>query len=270
MRDTDLVFAGDLGELVQYFLNLGREYVDTFDLHHVICAALDDIDAGPAASAGALLGNDPGEVVSPVTDQGSALLDQGRDDDLAPLSVRKRLEGNGINDLQIEIIIPVVHVLALAAVDADAGAVDFGQAIDIIELDSQDTADTFAHGLAPALASDDALFEHDLVPDTALFNLLCQKKGIGGCGAEDGGLHVLHHLDLLVGISGAHRDGHGAQLLTAVLEADAGSPQTIAGRDLDAVFVGDARHFVAALEHLAPVIDVLGGVRNNDGKACCA
>ena len=88
MRNTDLVFAGDFGEVTEHFFDLGREYIDALDLHHVIGTALDDIDAGPAAAAGALLRNDPGQVMGPVTDQGRALFDQSGDDDLAPLAVR--------------------------------------------------------------------------------------------------------------------------------------------------------------------------------------
>ena len=46
--------------------------------------------------------------------------------------------------------------------------------------------------------------------------------------------------------------------------------QTVAGRDLDSVKVGDARHFVAAFEHYRPVVNVLCGVRNYDGQTRCA
>ena len=97
-----------------------------------------------------------------VPDQRRALLHQRGDHDLAHLSVRHGLQGFGIDDLDIEIIIPVVHARIVFAVDADARAVDLRQAVDIVQLDAQTLADALAHLLAPALGADDALLQRIL------------------------------------------------------------------------------------------------------------
>ena len=53
---------------------------------------------------------------------------------------------------------------------------------------------------------------------------------------------------------------------TAVLKTDSGSPETIAGCDLDAVAFADSRCLVAAAEHFSPVIDVFRRIGNDDRK----
>ena len=160
-----------------------------------------------------------------------------------------------------------MHGAVSLAVDADTGAVDFGQAVDVVQFDAQFVGDATAHLLAPALGADDALAQLDLVADAALLDLFRQKQGVGAGRAQHGGAQVLHHLQLLVGIAGTHGDGHGAQALAAQLEADTRGPQAVAGGDMDAVFGGQARIFVAARELDGPVIDVLLGVGNDHRRA---
>ena len=269
MRDADLVLAGEFGEGSQDLFDLLGEYIDALDLHHVVASACDHIDAGELASARALARNDPGKVVSAETDERRALLDKRRDDDLAPLAVGDVLTRCRIDDLQINIVVPVVHSGVILAVDADAGSVDFSQSVNIIQLNAQLCGNALAHLLAPALGSDNALFEVDLVRDAALLDLFRQKKSVGRRRAQNCGLKVHHHLQLLVGVAGSHGDRHRAEFLTAVLEADTCSPQAVSGRDMNAVLFGDSGKLIAALEHLAPVVDVLGGIGNDDGHSCC-
>ena len=151
--------------------------------------------------------------------------------------------------------------------DADARAVDLGQTVDVEDLDAKLVGDALAHLLAPALGADDALAQVKLVPQAALLDLLGKQQRIAGRARDDGGAQVLHHPQLLFGVAGAHRDGHGAQALAAKLEADAGSPQAVARGDLDAVGVRDARRLVAACEHGGPIVDVLLRVGDDDRGA---
>ena len=203
----------------------------------------------------------------PIPDEGRALLDERRDDDLAGLTVRDGFQRDRVDDLDVEEVVPVVHAGVVLAVDADAGTVDLGEAVDVVEFDAEFFRDALSHGFAPALGTDDTFLQVDLVLDAALFDLLGEEQGIGGRGAEDGGLHVDHHLELFVGVAGAHGDGHGAEFLRTGLETDAGGPETVAGRDVDAVFARDAGGLVAAGEHGGPVIDVFAGVGDDDRKA---
>ena len=159
-----------------------------------------------------------------------------------------------------------MHALIVIATNADAGAVHFGQAVDVVNLNAQFILDALAHLLAPTLGTDDALLQGDLVVDAAGLDFLGQKQGIRrGC-SQDGGLHVAHELQLLFGVARTHGDGHRTNAFGARLEADARGPQTVAWGDLDTVLVGDARHFVAAREQGCPVVNVLLGVGDDDGR----
>ncbi len=108
----------------------------------------------------------------------------------------------------------------------------------------------------------------NLVLDTTLFNLLCQKQCVGGGGANNGALHVLHHLKLFVGVAWAHGYSHCAKLFRSGLEADSCGPKAISRSNLDAVLVGDAGKLIAAGEHGCPVLHVLFCIRNDDRKSC--
>ena len=136
VRDADLVFAGKLGEEAEDFLDLLREDVDALDLHHVVAAPGDDVDAREPAAAGAGAGDDPREVVGAEADEGRPLLDEGGDDDFAGFAVGDVLAGRGVDDLEVEVVVPVVHARVEAAVDADAGAVDLGEAVDVVDFDN--------------------------------------------------------------------------------------------------------------------------------------
>ena len=111
------------------------------------------------------------------------------------------------------------------------------------------------------------LRRHSLSRMPRWFNLLGQQQGVGTGGAQNRGLQVHHHLQLLFRVARPHGNGHGAQPFGAQLEADAGGPQAVARRYLDAVGAGDARRFVAARELDGPVGHVLLRVRNDDRRA---
>ena len=98
----------------------------------------------------------------------------------------------------------------------------------------------------------------------AIVDFFREKKRIGrGC-TDDSRFKILHHLKLFLGISGAHRDGHRTEFFRAVLEADSGGPEAVAGGDLDAVSLCNPCGFITALEHFTPVVDILCGIGNDD------
>ena len=63
-----------------------------------------------------------------------------------------------------------------------------------------------------------------------------------------------------VHVSRPQGHGHGPQLLRPGLEAHARGPNPVAHRDLHPVQGGDAGHFVAAGEEMAPVVHVFLGI----------
>ena len=133
-----------------------------------------------------------------------------------------------------------MHTILTQAVDTDAGAVDLRKAVDIVQFDPESLADILPFGLAPAFGADDAFLQFNLILQAAPVDFLRQQQRIGRGGADDRGLQIDHHLQLLFRVAGAHGNRHGAQLFTAGLEADAGSPQAVARGYMDAVLLCDA------------------------------
>ena len=160
-----------------------------------------------------------------------------------------------------------MHGIAFLTADTDAGAVDLGQAVDIVELDAEQVLDTLAHLVAPALGADDALLELNLVAQAALLDFLAEQQRVARSRTQHGGLEIDHHLDLLLGVAGPHGHRHGAELLATCLEPDSRSPQAVTWRNLHTVFLGNTRVFVAARELRRPVVDVFLGVGNHDRRA---
>jgi len=62
------------------------------------------------------------------------------------------------------------------------------------------------------------------------------------------------------GIGGADRDCHGSEPLAARLKADPGSPQAVADGDLHPVQKRQSSHFVAAGEHIRPIVEILSSI----------
>ena len=151
MRNSNLVLAGDLLKCSQNLLDLVWEYIDAFNLHHVIGSAHDNINAWELAAAGASAGDNTGQVMGTIANQRSAFLDQCGNDDLADLAVRQIFAGNRVDDLQVDIVIPVVHSAVFLAADADARSVDLGQSVDIVEFDAQFAGNAVTHLLTPSL-----------------------------------------------------------------------------------------------------------------------
>lgn len=71
-----------------------------------------------------------------------------------------------------------MHTVVSLAGDANARAVNLGQAIDIEDFDAQLVRDAVAHLLAPALGTDNALLQVELVAQAARGYFLGEQKRI--------------------------------------------------------------------------------------------
>ena len=218
-------------------------------------------------AAGAVTGDNAREVVRAVADERRALLAQRGQHQLAHFAVGHGQARRRVDDLHVHVVVPHVHAVVRVARDADAGAVHLGQAVDVVDLHAQLAGNARAHFVAPALGADDALAQAELVADAALGDFLSQQERVGTGGAEHGGLQILHHAQLFLGVAGAHGNGHGTQVLGAQLKADARRPQAVTGGDLDAIGIRDARGLVTAGELDSPVRHVLLRVRHDDRRA---
>ena len=103
-----------------------------------------------------------------------------------------------------------MHTVMRLAGNADARAVDLGQAVDVEDFDAQLVRNTVAHLLAPALGTDNALLQVELVTQAALGDFLGEQKRVARRAGDDRGMQILHHLKLLLGVAGTHRNRHSA------------------------------------------------------------
>ena len=71
-----------------------------------------------------------------------------------------------------------MHARPVLAADADARAVDLGEAVDVEEVDVEAVLDALTGLGTPALGADDAVLEAELVLETALLDLLGEKQGV--------------------------------------------------------------------------------------------
>ena len=246
---------------------MGREHVDAMNLHHVIGTAGEGVDARMLVMAArALTGDDTRQVVRAEADERCALLLQRGEDDLAPFAVGYGFARLRVDDLEVDVVAPHMHAMTMLAVDADAGAVHLGEAVDVVVLDSEPVDDALTNLLARTLRTRNELLELDLVLDAALFNFLGNQQRIARSSGEHRGFHVDHELQLLFGIARTHGDSHGAQKLATSLEADASRPQAVTRRNLNAIGRRHPSVLVATRELDGPVLDVLLGVRDDDRR----
>jgi len=202
-----------------------------------------------------------------VADKRCSFFDQGGNDDFSELSVRKYFTGYRVDDLNVNIIIPVVHTTVMETADSDSRSIDFRQTIDVIEFNSKFFRDAPAHFFTPAFRTNDSFLQMDLVFDSSFLDFFCKKQGVRGSRTENGCLHIHHHLKLFVCVSGSHRNDHSAQFFSAGLKTDSGSPQSVSGCDLDTVQICKTGQFIAALKHDCPVVYIFLSIWNDDRQS---
>ena len=87
-----------------------------------------------------------------------------REDELTFAAVGQDFTGLGVDDLGVEMVFPDHRaVLGLDAFAGDAGADDFGQAVDVDGVDAELPLDLGAHALPPRLGAKDADLQRDFV-----------------------------------------------------------------------------------------------------------
>ena len=90
------------------------------------------------------------------------LLGDGGDDQFAFAVALDRFERCRVDDFRIEMVLEDVQAVLGFALAGDAGADDFGEAVDVIRLDAGTLLDFSAHLLGPWLGAEDAFLEFRL------------------------------------------------------------------------------------------------------------
>ena len=103
--DDQHVYRFELGHFEDYALHLRGENVDTADNKHVVAAADDAGHADVGSAAGARLADERREVLGSVTQQGHACFGERGEDQLSGRPAGQGLQGLGVDDLGIEVVL---------------------------------------------------------------------------------------------------------------------------------------------------------------------
>ena len=197
---------------------------DALHFHHVIGTPDQGINPRPGPAAAAFTGEEARQVVGAVIDQRCAFLLQRGDHQFADLTIFQTLTGMWIDDFAMNVVVEIVHPALAIAADADARTVDFGEAVDVVQFDTELMGNAPTHLFSPAFRADQRFFKVDFLSDAAPGDFLGQQQRIGRRRAQHRAFHILHEFQLPVGITRPHRNAQRAQTFAAILKTDACGP----------------------------------------------
>src|SRR6266545_4045297 len=266
-RDLDEVMGRRPLDAQERLLDLRREDVHPADDEHVVRAPDDAAHADAGAAAGAGPPVERGEVARPVAEHRQRLLRERREDELARLAVADRLERLRVHALDDEVILLDVHAGARAALARDAGADHLGEAVVVEGEDAEATLDLEPHLLGPRLAAEVAEAERQGARGEPLrARDLRDVEGVRRRADEDLGPEVADEQHLARGVTAGGRHDARADLLDAVVEAEATGEEAVAERDVDEVLFPQAPREKEARDEPGPGLEVLPRV-GDEGRA---
>src|SRR5574344_1277577 len=106
-------------------------------------------------------------------------LDECCKTDFAHFTIRYRKAGLRIKNLTVNKVIPQMNAVAARTVDADTGAVNFRETINIVEFNIEYILDALPHLVAPAFRTDDSFFQTEFIADASFLDFFSKQKRIG-------------------------------------------------------------------------------------------
>ena len=156
--------------------------------------------------------------------------------------------------------------MRLDALVGDAGADDFGQAVDIDGMHVERLLDLAAHGVGPRLGAEDADLERASPRvDILRVEFVEDRQHVARRHHDDVGLEIGDEVNLPLGHAAGHRDDGAAEPLGAVMRAEAAGEQAVAIGDVDLHARPAAAGADAARADVGPGADVVTGVAD-DGR----
>ena len=158
---------------------------------------------------------------------------------------------------------------AMRTVAGDAGTGNLGESVDVVRGDAGDLLDFGPDLVRPGLCAEDAVPEFRVTAEVDP-QLLCDRgemEEVARRAAYDRDAEVLHEHDLLLGVPRAGRQDGAAELLGAVVRAEAAGEEPVAVGDLDDVVCRYPVHGQAPGDAVRPHGDVVGRLRNADRLA---
>jgi hypothetical protein len=157
-----------------------------------------------------LLGDERGHVAGSIPDHRHRLLGEGRQDELALGALGQHFARVRVDDLRVEVVLEDVQAALLDALDADAGADDLGQAVDVVGADAALVLDPLAHRVAPGLRPEDADPQLGEVHLVSLADSIRMQE-VARRAADRRHAEVLHDHELALGVAAADRNDRRAR-----------------------------------------------------------
>src|SRR5207249_8431387 len=169
-------------------------------------------------------------------------------------------------DLRKEMIVGDVKPVARLALAGDAGSDDLRQSVEVDRAEAERVLERNPDAVGPGLGAEQADAQSELARRPArLGQRLGQVQREGRCAREHVGLEVLQQQMVARRVARRDRhDGH-AEALGAVVEAEPAREETVAERDVQQVAAARAGGRERARHHLAPDVEIAGGV-GGDGR----
>ena len=157
------------------------------------------------------------------------------------------------------------------ALAGDAGAHDFGQAVDVDRLDAEPLLEIAAHRIAPRLRSEQAGPQGQAAEiDAHAGGDLRDIQRVGRCGAQHVGFEVLQQNDLPLGHAAGNRHHGAAEPLGAVMRAEAAGEEPIAVSVVDDVARQRAGGGERSRHEIRPAIEIALGITDHRRLAGCS
>lgn len=266
--ENDEVVLPHFGVGHEHALHLHGIDVDALDDDHVVRAAEDAVDAAVLAPAGAVAGDDAGEIARAVAQDGHPVAAEGGQHQFAHFAVRDEPAGFGIDDFKKVGVLPQVQAVLFLTLEGHARAVHFGEPVGVVDLHAEQALDAPPRLLGVGFRAHAGDAQGHGARIFPFFDERgAQMQGVGGQDMRHGGAEVLDQLELALGVARPGGDGHAAETLRPEVDAEAAREQAVAGHVLEDVALAHARHVQAAGHEVGPAVDVRLGVADGHGGA---
>ena len=266
---ADAVLAGQALVLAHDVLDVAREHVHGAHDEHLVLAP-GDVDARMRAAAFAGLAVHPADVAGGEANHRARALGQRGVDELALLAIGQHLVRNRVDNFDEDLVLDDVQAVFVLA-HARAGAVDVGQAEEVVDGNPPQVLDGLTGGLdgAARLAGDDEALhagEVDLGIVALLDGLLTEQPGIAGTRPHVSGLVLLHRPQQTRARHGADPDTDRSEFLRSDDVGTAHVEGEVHAMEI-AVVGAHARLPEQAALRMLEVLEVLLGERAHGGNA---
>ena len=239
-------------------LDLGREYVNAADDHHVVGTSGYLLDLRCGTSALTLAVVKACQVVCVITQERNAFLTDGGEYEFTEFSVRKRLACFRINDLRDEVVSFDVDQVGLVAGASYTRSADLCKTIDIESTQTELFFDLISHLDRPCLSSEDTAAEVQFtLIDAGSLELVGNVQRVCRRAHQDFRLPLTKDRDLSCGVTTGNRKRYASHVCACIMWAKAACEETVTVSDVNEVTLLYAGSCHRAAENGVPELNVI-------------